>query len=816
MLDNIALLSVLASFLVLGIAFTKKTERFKEYALGIKNYPTPILIATMVATMIGGAATLGNSAGVFQYGIWFLLALFSIPIGFIFTAYFILPKLTKYYGCISVADILGRMYGKNARIISGILGSLYCFGAFAAQLIAIMFVLQNIWGSDSKLMLIVASLIIILYTAIGGARSVIATDVLQFAIVLIFFPIVCTIVIKYYGGFDAILDQLPTSKFEFNSDTALIFFGYGAFGILPDANPSFIQRLLMSRKLEQLRTVMYSLILAEIPIIIVVGSIAIIGITQFSEVSANEIFFVVAKKALPAFMYMILGIVLIAIIVSTADSLLNACAVLLVRDVIVQVKKLTDKDQVVWVRVIGGIAGIISLFIALAQNNIVDTIIFFGGIYIVAVTVPLYLGLFYKTHNSNTFYYSTIITSLLFIFLCFKYPQYEYIVFLVCLGVNIGLYILLSIYYKYRGLNPINTTPSLISKLPKLQLSINVRHETLAIFMLITFFSIIFRQHFVYNSDMLFIGESVGAIAFIILFLDYIFHINSKLANIRSTIMVLGSWYVFSFVPFYMYYYYKDDSIWLIQSVFSLFILGWSFSWPVYILQVVIGLILATLVHIEIGDINIQALMSSSFQLSLYVSLILLSVFILFKKYEQSNKLIDENIYLEKIEAQDHFQNIILEGQNHFELNTPKLASLLKQYFAIDILNKKINLEIVSSSEYIKSNITISDIYKLIFSIIYYLIKISEYRKNIGINISGNSNNLTVHFNMDNNNIHINDIQKYIRNFNPNPGSKILNWSQIKILAETLDYKFEVKDNEIIVESATNFINKNNIIYFKK
>lgn len=815
MLDSIALISVLISFLILGLAFTKKTEHFKVYALGVKNYPTPILIATMIATMVGGSMTLGNSAGVFEYGIWFLLALFSIPIGSIFTAYFILPKLTEYYGCVSVADIIGRMYGRKARLISGVLGSLYCFGAVAAQLIAIMLVLQHIWGSDSKAILIVASLIIILYTAIGGARSVVATDVLQFAIVLIFYPIVCALVIKFYGGFDNILAQLPPSKFEFNLSSALLFFGYGAFGILPDANPSFIQRLLMSKKVEQLRTVIYSLVLAEIPVIIAIGSIAIIGITQFPNAIPNEAFFLVAQKALPSFLYIILGIVLIAIIVSTADSLLNACAVLLVRDVVVQLKRLTDKDQVIWVRVLGSIIGLLSLFLALAQNNIINTIIFFGGIYIVAITIPLYLGLFFKAHNPNVFYYSTIPSSVLFVLLCFKYQEYEYIVFLICLFLNISIYISLALYYRNNSTELTSPSESFISRLQKLKLMTKLSHETLAILMLITFFSVIFRQYFLYKFNTGFIGESIGVIAFIVLFLSFIFDNSTKSIAIKTIIILLASWYTFSFVPFYLYYSYQQETIWLIQLILSMVLLGWLTPWPIYILQVVTGLIMATLLYSSFGEINVQAMIAASFTLCMYVTLILLGVFIFFRRYntDSAAKPITDTIYKEKIAAQDTYHNVILNQQEMFELNAFELISLLKHYFILDTMAKSITLGVDTAFQSIKTATPVSELYKLIFSITYYLLKICEEGKNLDIDIKQENREIIINFQMYNTKILFTDIQKYINTLNPNPESGLLNWSQIKALSQSYDYKFIIKDNNITMRNTIKVISQ--IVYFR-
>ena len=51
-----SIFGVLLSFLVVGFMFKKRPKTLKEYALGSRKLPTSTLVATMVATAIGGGA----------------------------------------------------------------------------------------------------------------------------------------------------------------------------------------------------------------------------------------------------------------------------------------------------------------------------------------------------------------------------------------------------------------------------------------------------------------------------------------------------------------------------------------------------------------------------------------------------------------------------------------------------------------------------------------------------------------------------------------------------------------------------------------
>ena len=143
-----------------------------------------------------------------------------------------------------------------------------------------------------------------------------------------------------------------------------------------------------------------------------------------------------------------------------------------------------------------------------------------------------------------------------------------------------------------------------------------------------------------------------------------------------------------------------------------------------------------------------------------------------------------------------------------------ELFLILKNYFIFDTSSKSIELVTNANPELVTIPFSVSDIYKLVFSVTYYLIKISEERKSLNIDINQDASGIILNFKISNDQFYINEIQEYAKKFQPNPDGEILNWFQIMTLCKAYNYKFIVKENEICIKSNTKTLD--NIIPYKK
>ena len=80
MVKEAIIYSFLVIFLIVGIYYKKKVRNFKDYALGVRPQTKIAMIATVVATLIGGGSTIGEIGMTYNSGMIYLISLIFIPI----------------------------------------------------------------------------------------------------------------------------------------------------------------------------------------------------------------------------------------------------------------------------------------------------------------------------------------------------------------------------------------------------------------------------------------------------------------------------------------------------------------------------------------------------------------------------------------------------------------------------------------------------------------------------------------------------------------------------------------------------------------
>src|SRR5690349_15567962 len=103
-IDQIIVITFLIITLVVGLWAGKGIKDIKDYAIANKSYGTPILLMTLLATMIGGGSTTGDVAQVYKIGILYSVISLAFPIALMVLAYFIAPKFdSRFDGMISIS-----------------------------------------------------------------------------------------------------------------------------------------------------------------------------------------------------------------------------------------------------------------------------------------------------------------------------------------------------------------------------------------------------------------------------------------------------------------------------------------------------------------------------------------------------------------------------------------------------------------------------------------------------------------------------------------------------------------------------------------
>lgn len=177
--------AVIATYLIfttiLGALLAGKQATIRDFFLGGRKLPWPAVCGSIIATELSAATFLVVPAIVFGAGkdmTYIQLAIGTIAARFII-GYFFVPAFYERE-IYSPYDYMGNRLGERVKNITT---GLFMLGAVLAQGARVYIAakaLQVITGTDVVMSIIVIGAISILWTFIGGIRTVIWTDVLQF------------------------------------------------------------------------------------------------------------------------------------------------------------------------------------------------------------------------------------------------------------------------------------------------------------------------------------------------------------------------------------------------------------------------------------------------------------------------------------------------------------------------------------------------------------------------------------------------------------------------------------------------------------
>ena len=217
-LDRGIIFAYFLLLLAIGIYASRKQHSVEDYFLGGGSVGTFSIACLWVASWVGGAAIVGGTAQAFEVGIsagWYTM---SMAIGCLLFGLFF-AKQVKRAGLkermLTYPDFIESRYDSRTRVVATIT-TIVAFIAFAAgQLAAAAAILQTLLGWDYATALMLASGIIVAYTASGGLLAVTYTDWIQ--LLLLFVGVVFVgipVAISKGGTWTAFSTGLPDVFFD--------------------------------------------------------------------------------------------------------------------------------------------------------------------------------------------------------------------------------------------------------------------------------------------------------------------------------------------------------------------------------------------------------------------------------------------------------------------------------------------------------------------------------------------------------------------------------------------------------------------------
>jgi Na+/proline symporter/signal transduction histidine kinase len=399
-IDSAIFIAFLTVTFFLGLYSSYGIKNIKEFAVGDRNFSTGTLVATIVATWISGEFFYSSIYETYSNGFYTTWISMGDHIYLFCIGMFFSQRMREFLGKLSIAHAMGDLFGKNVRIVTAIVGFISMSGLVGVQLKLTGLVFEHALSISNTYGIIIATIIVTLYSSLGGIKSVTFTDIIQFITFSITIPIVAYVLLTSVDSMQAVKNTLNTNP-VFNLREVLNFsnpqtvrhlFLFLCFAI-PTFSPVTFQRISMASSTRQIKQ---SFIIATIVCVlldVMLQWIAILILSISPSLDSSEIFKLVI---LDSFYIGLKGLVLsgiMAMIMSTVDSCINAASVLIVHDFCNPLKFSWFKNELISARLISLIIGICSLFISLREGSLLDLLVMTFSFYMPIVSLPFIMAI---------------------------------------------------------------------------------------------------------------------------------------------------------------------------------------------------------------------------------------------------------------------------------------------------------------------------------------------------------------------------------------------------------------------------------------
>ncbi len=396
-LDAVA---IIGYFVLVGVFgyLTRRNRTFREFAIGRHSIPALMIFASLAATIVGPGFSVGFTAKGYSTGFLFYYLCLTYAFQTIASGLWLAPKLTRYRDCNTLGDVMAKSYGRPAQFLTGVIsvGLLTGFTAIMGKIGGSM--LAAITGWPLWVCLIAVTGATALLTFSGGLRATIATEAVQFIFFCLLIPSLLLAAVYFspisLAEHAAKAAELTSSGF--NSMSGLALFGVAISFLLGEVLlPPYANRALAAKSSKASVT---GFVLAGGFTIVWLGIVAVLGVLAHAALPAGTIgddaFIAMGKVILPAGLYGALLAAVVAIVMSSQESVLNSGAVAFVRDIVGVFKPSKDSSSLMMARMATlGIAAA-AIYLASFAPSIIDGLLILYSIWAPTMLIPLIAVLF--------------------------------------------------------------------------------------------------------------------------------------------------------------------------------------------------------------------------------------------------------------------------------------------------------------------------------------------------------------------------------------------------------------------------------------
>ncbi|MFC1931937.1 sodium:solute symporter [Chloroflexota bacterium] len=384
--------------LAIGAMSRRKARGADDFFVAGRKGSSLFITGSLLATIIGGSATLVMAGLGFQQGLtgaWWLLV---GSVGLVCLGLF-LAKRVRRLALYTLPEVIETQYDRRMALAASVLIVISWIGVVAAQIIAAGQILGILGMGSPSLWMVIFAIIFVTYTVLGGQHAIIRTDALQAVIIIVGIFGGLALLLSHLGGWQGLQSSLPPEQFAFplssqfggtNLATLLLL-----VGLTYVVGPDMYSRLFCAK---DDKTAQASTIWAAIIIIPIAFAITLIGMgaaALFPDISPEQAFPMAIKEVFSPLLGGIVLAALLCAVMSSADTTLLSASTILTVDIIGWLKPTQNRSQILprsrWAIVL---LGILSLIVALTLKEVISALLFAYTVYSSGVILPVLAGFF--------------------------------------------------------------------------------------------------------------------------------------------------------------------------------------------------------------------------------------------------------------------------------------------------------------------------------------------------------------------------------------------------------------------------------------
>ncbi|MEO7990362.1 MAG: sodium:solute symporter family protein [Chryseolinea sp.] len=401
-----SIITYLILTILVGFWASRKVKTSGDFMLAGRSLPIMLSSAALFATWFGSETVFGASSQFLKGGLYAVIEdPFGAALCLLLFGIFFARKLYNM-NLITLGDFFKVRYGRKTELTASIFLAPPYLGYIAAQLVAMGLILNVVTGLPIWQGVVISSLVVTLYTYVGGMWAISITDFVQSIIIILGLLVLAFIMAEKAGGVSTVLNALPAEDFKFFpslnfKEVVTYIAAWSVLGLGSVPSQDVFQRSMSSGSAKTAVLSCYFaaflyLTIAMLPIFISLCTKYLypnyaVGDTQLALPNM-----VLAHTSLPI-QILFFGSLLSAIM-STASSAILAPAAIFSENIVkpLMKDKITDHQLLVMTRLAILLFSSIATIMACMRSNIYELVGESSILSLVSLFVPLVMGLYWK------------------------------------------------------------------------------------------------------------------------------------------------------------------------------------------------------------------------------------------------------------------------------------------------------------------------------------------------------------------------------------------------------------------------------------